>query len=198
MLSKQLEAGRSSDIYDAAVAGMKKATRLNHNAAATRKPSCPQSFDGPASLGALFQNENKSLSNESILLQSRSTKNGLSPSNKQRSIARDDEKQANIDIVWPSVRVSSNYPIEPDACVFIIIWFAFWIFSFFNSFCMWSSIVDTLSIVKCKTWKLILLVILFMRWWKNLNLDALFGSLRLATSKCSKNFKCSSNQLWQK
>jgi hypothetical protein len=112
MPSKQLEAGLSSDIYDAAVAGMKKATRLNHNAAATRKPSCPQSFDGPASLGTLFQNENKSLSNESILLQSRSTKNGLSPSNKQRSIAREDEKQANIDIVWPSVRVTSNYLIE--------------------------------------------------------------------------------------
>jgi hypothetical protein len=105
MPNKPLEVGLSSDIYDAAVAGMKKATRLNHNAAATRKSSCPQSFDGPASLSALFQNENKSSGNESTLLQSRSSKNGLSPSVKHRSIAREDEMQANIDIVWPSVRI---------------------------------------------------------------------------------------------
>jgi hypothetical protein len=102
MPSKQLEVGISSDIYDAAVAGMKKATRLNHNAAATRKPSCPQSFDSPATLGALFQNELK-LSNESTMFQSRSSKNGFSPGSKHRGISREDEKQANIDIVWPSV-----------------------------------------------------------------------------------------------
>jgi hypothetical protein len=101
MPSKQLEVGLSSDIYDAAVAGMKKATRLNHNAAASRKPSCPQSFDSPATLGTLFQNEHKSASNESG--KSQSAKNGFSPSNKHRSIPWENEKQANVDIVWPSV-----------------------------------------------------------------------------------------------
>jgi hypothetical protein len=98
MPSKQLETVLSSNIYDAAVAGMKKATRLNHNAAATRKAACPQSFESPAALGILFQNERKT-----ALSESRPSKNGVSSSHKNRNTHWEDEKQANVEIVWPSV-----------------------------------------------------------------------------------------------
>jgi hypothetical protein len=108
--SKPSESGLSSDIYDAAVAGMKKATRLNHNAAATRKPASPQNFDGLASLGPLFQSELKLAGNESHSLLHRSSKHGFTPSSKNRIVGSDDEKQADTEIVWPSVRFYCNAP----------------------------------------------------------------------------------------
>ena len=108
--SKPSELGLSSDIYDAAVAGMKKATRLNHNAAATRKPASPQYFDSLASLGPLFQNELKLAGNDSYPLLHRSSRHGPTPSSKHRIVGSDDEKQADIEIVWPSVRFYCNAP----------------------------------------------------------------------------------------
>jgi hypothetical protein len=103
MSSKHLQSGLSSDIYDAAVAGMKKATRLNHNAAATRKPTSVPNFNGLASLGPLFQSELKLIDYDGNLPLPRSSKHGPSPCNKHRGIGEEDQKQANTEIVWPSV-----------------------------------------------------------------------------------------------
>ena len=118
MPTKTLESGLSSDIYDAAVAGMKKATRLNQNAAATRKPASPQNFKGGSSLcslGPLFQSELKSIVNDanSPLPQPR---NGFS-SSKHRNISLVDEKQADSGIVWPTVRfLFAGFHSLPTIC----------------------------------------------------------------------------------
>jgi hypothetical protein len=108
--NKPFELGLSSDIYDAAVAGMKKATRLNHNAAATRKPALPQNFGSLASLGPLFQSELKFSGNDSHLFMHRSSKQGSTPSSKHRILGSNDEKQADTEIVWPSVRFYNALP----------------------------------------------------------------------------------------
>jgi hypothetical protein len=110
MSSKRLESGLSSDIYDAAVAGMKKATRLNHNAAATRKTTSAPNFNGLASLGPLFQSELKLIDHDENSPLFRTSRHGLSPSSKYRSIGPEDEKQANKEIVWPSVKFMSLEP----------------------------------------------------------------------------------------
>ena len=103
MSNKHSDAGVSSDIYDAAVAGMKKATRLNHNAAATRKPISAPNFNGLASLGPLFSSELKLIDCNGDSPQPRLSRHGPSPRNKHRVIGHEDEKQANTEIVWPSV-----------------------------------------------------------------------------------------------
>jgi hypothetical protein len=106
MPSKSVDTCLSSDIYDAAVAGMKKATRLNHNAAATRKTS-PQISNGLASLGPLFQSELKMVDHEATSPIPRISRHVPTSSNRHRANGSENEKQANSEIVWPSVRFSN-------------------------------------------------------------------------------------------
>ena len=123
MANKNSESVLSSEIYDAAVAGMKKATRLNQHSAATRKPTSPQNLKGSSSLnslGPLFQSELKSIVNDANLPLPRS-RHGFSPSIKHRNISLEDEKMADAGIVWPTVRfdlASSDLNSSPPTHLF--------------------------------------------------------------------------------